>query len=92
MVEFIGYLAGALAMVSFLPQVIKTMRTRSAGDLSLAMLLLTLATNVLYFAYGVALGLTPVVIMLGVMSVVVVLQIILTLRFRPQSRASKGRK
>jgi MtN3 and saliva related transmembrane protein len=48
MVDVIGYLAGFLAMVSFLPQLVKTIRTKSAKDPSLAMLLLTLATNVLY--------------------------------------------
>jgi len=34
MVEFIGYLAGFIAMVSFLPQVVKTLRSRSAQDIS----------------------------------------------------------
>ncbi len=82
MVDFIGYLAGFLAMVTFLPQVVKTIRSRSAKDISLAMLLLTFATNVLYLIYGVALNLLPVVIMLSIMTCIVLLQIVLTLRCR----------
>ena len=82
MVDFIGYLAGFLAMISFLPQVIKTVQTRSAKDISLAMLILTFVTNILYLIYGIALSLTPVVVMISMMTFIVLLQIILTVRYR----------
>ncbi len=82
MVDFIGYLAGFLAMMSFLPQVIKTVQTRSAKDISLAMLILTVVTNILYLIYGIALSLTPVVVMISIMTCIVLLQIILTVRYR----------
>jgi MtN3 and saliva related transmembrane protein len=82
MVDFIGYLAGLLAMISFIPQVIKTIQSRSAKDLSLAMLLLTFATNVLYLIYGIAQHLMPIIVMISVMSCVVLVQIALTWRFR----------
>ncbi len=78
MVEIIGYLAGFLAMISFLPQVVKTLHSKSAKDISLAMLLLTLSTNVLYLIYGINLRLTPIVVMLSIMICVVLLQIGLT--------------
>jgi MtN3 and saliva related transmembrane protein len=82
MVEFIGYLAGFLAMISFLPQIIKTLRSKSVNDISITMLLLTLATNLLYLVYGIALGLTPIVVMISIMTCIVLLQIGLTLRYR----------
>jgi len=82
MVEFIGYFAGFLAMISFLPQVFKTLRSKSSEDISMVMLLLTLATNVLYLIYGLALRLTPVVVMLSIMSCIVLLQICLTVKYR----------
>ncbi len=82
MVEFIGYLAGFLAMISFVPQVVKTIRSKCAEDISLLMLLLTLTTNLLYVVYGIALHLTPIVIMIGIMSGIIVLQIGLTLKYR----------
>ncbi len=82
MTDAIGYTAGFLAMISFLPQVVKTLRTRSAHDLSVPMLLLTLATNILYVVYGFLLGLYPIVIMIGVMTGIVFLQFALTMKYR----------
>ncbi len=81
MIDAIAYLAGVLAMVTFLPQVLKTIRTKKADDISLAMLLLTFATNALYIIYGILLNLYPIVIMLGIMSCIVIVQIILTFKY-----------
>ena len=87
MVDFIGYLAGFIAMISFLPQVFKTLKTHSANDISLVMLLLTLATNLLYLVYGIALALTPIVVMISIMTLVVILQVILTIHYRRLDQA-----
>jgi len=87
MVDFIGYLAGFLAMISFLPQVIKTIKTRSVHDISLSMLMLTLATNILYLVYSTALSLTPITVMISIMTCIVLLQIVLTIRFRKANEA-----
>jgi MtN3 and saliva related transmembrane protein len=81
MIDAIGYTAGLLAMITFLPQVIKTLRTKRAGDISILMLLLTLATNILYVVYGVLLKLYPIVIIVGIMTCIVLLQIVLTLKY-----------
>ena len=81
MIDAIGYTAGLLAMITFLPQVIKTLRTKRAGDISMLMLLLTLATNILYVVYGVLLKLYPIVIMIGVMTCTVLLQVVLTVKY-----------
>lgn len=83
-VNIIGYAAGSMAMISFLPQVIKTFRTKKAGDISIFMLVLTLTTNFLYILYGLILKLYPVIIMLSVLSCIVLIQIVLTVRFRNQ--------
>jgi len=81
MVEFIGYLAGLTAMISFLPQVIKTYRTKKANDLSIQMLLLTLSTNLLYVIYAIFKQLYPIIIMLIIVSCIVTFQIILTIKY-----------
>ena len=81
MIDTIGYVAGFLAMISFLPQVIKTLRTRRTDDISMGMLLLTLSTNILYVIYGTLLDLYPIIIMIGIMTCIVILQIILTLKW-----------
>jgi MtN3 and saliva related transmembrane protein len=60
--DVFGYLAGILTTVAFVPQVWKTWRTRSAEDLSMTMLV-TFTTGVAcWFAYGVALGSTPMIV------------------------------
>lgn len=82
MVDLIGYIAGFLAMITFLPQVVKTLRTKKADDISLWMLLLTLLANIFYEIYAVILNLTPVIIMIGIMSIIVILQIALTLKYK----------
>ena len=81
MIDTIGYVAGFLAMISFLPQIIKTLRTRRTDDISMGMLLLTLSTNILYVIYGTLLDLYPIIIMIGIMTCIVILQIILTLKW-----------
>ena len=86
MIDAIGYAAGFLAMISFLPQVIKTLKTRRAGDISMGMLLLTLITNILYVIYGLLLDLYPITIMIGIMTCIVVLQIILTMKWSTRNR------
>ncbi len=90
MTDTIGYVAGFLAMISFLPQVIKTLKTRRAGDISMGMLLLTLITNILYVIYGLLLGLYPIIIMLGIMTSIVVLQIILTMKWSSRYKVPLG--
>ena len=58
----IGSAAGILTTASFLPQLIKTWRSKSAEDISAAMLLV-LATGVfLWFIYGLYITSWPVII------------------------------
>ena len=60
-VDALGYTAAVFATGSFLPQVVKTWRTRSAEDLSFAMLCTHIVGMLLWLAYGVMIGSTPVV-------------------------------
>lgn len=61
-VEILGLAAGALTTVSFVPQVMKTWRTRSTADISLGMFVLFCAGLVLWTLYGLALGSLPIVL------------------------------
>lgn len=49
----VGLVGGALTTLSFLPQVIKVVRTRSVGDLSLPMFVIHVAGDFMWIAYGV---------------------------------------
>ena len=60
--EAVGLVAGALTTASFVPQVIKTWRTRRARDFSLPMLLLFTIGVALWLVYGVMIGSRPVIV------------------------------
>ena len=60
--NLIGLLAGTLTTVAFMPQVIKTWRSRSAGDISLVMFALFSLGVALWIVYGFAVGAIPVIV------------------------------
>jgi MtN3 and saliva related transmembrane protein len=60
--EAIGYLAGLLATIAFLPQLAKTWRDRSAKDISLGMYVLFCTGVSLWLIYGLLISSWPVVI------------------------------
>jgi MtN3 and saliva related transmembrane protein len=61
-VTLLGLTAGALTTISFVPQVIRTWRTRSTRDISAGMFA-TFCTGILLWAlYGFAIGSMPVII------------------------------
>lgn len=52
-IEYVGLVASTLATLAFLPQVVKTWRSRSAKDFSLLTLLLLEAGTSIWILYGV---------------------------------------
>jgi len=83
--DLIGYAAGTFLMWSFLPQLIKTIKTRRAEDISIGMLIVTLISALLYEIYASLLGLMPVIIMNGVFAITVFLQLVITIRLHNKS-------
>jgi MtN3 and saliva related transmembrane protein len=61
-IDLIGSIAGTFTTLAFIPQVIKTWRSRSAADISLVMFLLFSSGVVLWLVYGVLIGSKPVII------------------------------
>lgn len=55
-VEILGYAAGAVTCLTFLPQVIKTWQSKSAKDVSLGMFLIAALNEVMWIVYGVLLN------------------------------------
>jgi MtN3 and saliva related transmembrane protein len=60
-VTVLGLSASALSTLSLLPQVIRTWRTRSAGDISAGWLITALVAMLLWIAYGSLVGASAVV-------------------------------
>jgi MtN3 and saliva related transmembrane protein len=62
MVQLIGFAAGTLTVVSFLPQVIQAWKTKKVKDVSFAMMALLMASAVTWIAYGVLTKDMPVIL------------------------------
>jgi MtN3 and saliva related transmembrane protein len=78
----IGSVAGALTTIAFWPQLRRTWKTRSADDVSLAMLL-TFTTGVfLWFVYGWLLNAWPIIVTNAVTFLLTASILVLKLRVR----------
>jgi MtN3 and saliva related transmembrane protein len=50
---YIGYVAGGLTVVSYLPQVVRAWRTKQTHDLSLGTFVMLVVAGALWLAYGI---------------------------------------
>lgn len=55
-VDILGYAAGAITSLTFLPQVIKTWKEKSAKDISLLMFVIAAVNEIMWIAYGALLN------------------------------------
>jgi len=60
-IQVLGLLAGSLTTAAFLPQVLKTWKSRSAKDLSLGMFSLFCLGVLLWLVYGIVVNDVPVI-------------------------------
>jgi len=59
---YIGLLGGLLVTIAFIPQVLKTWKTKKTGDISLAMFAIILLGNISWITYGVMIKDIPVIL------------------------------
>ena len=88
MIDLMAYLGGSFLMVCYLPQIVRTWRTKKVEDLSMWMIVLTLGSAVFYEIYASMLDLIPVIVMNGVFLVLVFIQLLLKLVFDRRVEAS----
>ncbi|HEV7837101.1 MAG TPA: SemiSWEET transporter [Gemmatimonadaceae bacterium] len=62
MIRYLGYIAGFLTVISFLPQVVRTWKTRRTKDLSMGMFGLIIAASILWIVYGAITSDWPVIL------------------------------
>ena len=60
--QLIGYIAATLTTISFLPQTMRTIRTKDTSGLSLVMYSLFTIGILFWLIYGVQLGELPIII------------------------------
>ena len=80
--QIIGMAAGTLTTLSFLPQVIRTARTRSARDLSLGMICFFIVGIILWLMYGIMACAWPIILTNAVTVVLASVLLIFIIRYR----------
>ncbi len=80
--EGIGFIAASLTTLGFVPQVIKTWRSRSAADLSFQMVSILFTGVLFWLIYGLMIGDQPIIVANGVTLVFVFLLLFFKLTFK----------
>ncbi len=80
--EIIGLVAAVLTTASFVPQVYKTWKSKSADSLSLTMYLVFFVGIILWLIYGIHLNSLSMIIANSITSVLALLLIIFKLRYK----------
>jgi len=81
-IDGLAYVAGVIVFFSYVPQIIKSCRTKKVDDLSLSMFYLALLSTVLYLIYAIILKLLPVIITMVFIFVITMVQIVLIYKYR----------
>lgn len=79
--EILGYISATLTTIAFLPQIIKTIKTKSAKDVSMGMFVLFTSGVFLWIIYGFLTGSKPVLIANLVIFCLALSQIILKIKY-----------
>lgn len=80
--DLLGSLAGTLTTVSFVPQVWKLWKSRSAEDISFGMFSIFAAGVVLWLIYGIMIHAVPIILANSVSLVLVMAIIVMKIAFR----------
>ena len=78
----IGYFGAFFITISFIPQVIKSYKTKSVGDLSLFMIIATLVGTVFWLIYGIMIISRPIIALNSIFGLIVAFQLFLKIRYR----------
>lgn len=60
--EWAGYIAAAMTTLAFVPQAVKTIRTRDTRSISLGMYVVFTAGIAMWLIYGIALNSVPMIL------------------------------
>lgn len=81
MLSQLGYVAGAITVASFFPQVVRAWRTRQTRDLSLSSLFMLILAGALWILYGALSHDWPVVVTNGGMVALLGLLVVAKMRY-----------
>ncbi|HUR66330.1 MAG TPA: SemiSWEET family transporter [Chitinophagaceae bacterium] len=80
--EILGYTAAAVTVFTFLPQVIKTWKEKSAKNISLNMFLIAVANEILWIWYAILIHNTVIIATNIIMMSMALTMISLKLRYK----------
>lgn len=81
-IQLLGMAAGSISAITFLPQVIKTWRTKSAGDISLLMFTFATISVLMWLAYGIILRDIPIIYTNSLVLICSLIMLYFKFRFR----------
>lgn len=81
-IVLIGYLAGVLTTIAFVPQVVRAWKLKETRDLSLVMLILFAAGIFLWTCYGIWIESLPVIAANAITFVLVLILLGLKIRYK----------
>jgi MtN3 and saliva related transmembrane protein len=85
--DILGFVAGVITTISFVPQVVRTYRNKSGRDISLWMMLLFALGITLWLIYGLLLMSLPIILANAVTLVLVMAILVLKLYYARNQRS-----
>ena len=92
LVALVGFAAGTLCTLAYLPQALHSFRTRSVSDISLLMLLCLNVGLVLWVAYGVMIHSLPIILPNGVTFFLAFPLLVMKLRFSGKAAEESAKR
>lgn len=86
-VTVLGFLAGTLTTIAFVPQVLKIWQSKSANDISWAMIIIFNIGVALWLVYGIILNALPLILANLITLILSLMMLVLKWRYRPTSKA-----
>lgn len=79
--KIVGYLAAVMGTLIMFPQLIKTIKTKSAKDVSMGMLIVFLINCFLWIIYGTLIKDGPVAISNSLVFIILIIEVILKIKY-----------
>jgi len=80
--ETIGIIGGALCISSFIPQIVKSFKTKKVEDVSIWLVLLTLVGTIFWVAYGLIAESILIILANIIFLVFIIFQLVLMIRYK----------
>ena len=81
-IQIAGHVGAFLSSVTFIPQVYRVWKTKSANDLSMTMMIIVFTSTLIWLVYGVSLMLWPVILANTVIAVLSLMLIYFKITFK----------